>query len=379
MNNNKKALIFVGGFGNNKNVSQPGGQVTSSRMLLKSNLSNVYKFYLIDSIARIHPPESLALKFFKSAKRIVKLVCYCLYKRPVAILLFGAYGLSFFEKGFMCLIARVFRIKSLLSIRSGHFLTEVQHSKIQRIYKTLLLIPNKLICQSRSWIDFYTSLGIPSENCVTIPNMIDPDKYISCRTEQPLDNCINFLYVGTFALEKGVMDLLAAINLIHKKLPLARWLIIGGGPAENIARDYVKRKGLQAQVEITGWLSSQKLSEYYTKANIFVLPSHAEGFPNVLLEAMSAGLPVITTAVGGIPGILRDGVHGLFVQQPGDPNELAKQMLVLANDYNQRKKYSIAVIEHATNHHHIEKNWDKFVFAIDGNSNFDTLQKQSAN
>jgi len=376
MKNAKKALIFVGGFGKNKKISQPGGQVTSSRMLLRSELSNHYRFYLIDTIGRTYPPESIALKVLKGLKRIVKLVWYCFYIRPVAIVLFSFYGLSFLEKSFMCIIARIFRIKSLLSIRSGHFFREMQNSKIQKIYKTLLLIPNKIICQSKSWVDFYTSMGIPSENCVTIPNMVDPDRYVSCHTEQPMDNRVIFLYVGELSPAKGILDLLAAIKLIHNELPLSRWLIVGGGSEENSARGYINSHGLGSQVEITGWLTSQQLLEYYKRANIFVLPSHAEGFPNVLLEAMSAGLPIITTAVGGIPGILRHGVQGIFVQ-PGNSNELAKEMLELANDHDQRKKYSKAVIEHVINNHHISKNWKKFVLAIENKSNPDTLQKHS--
>jgi glycosyltransferase involved in cell wall biosynthesis len=83
-------------------------------------------------------------------------------------------------------------------------------------------------------------------------------------------------------------------------------------------------------------ISGQEKYDYYMSSDIFVLPSYAENMPNVLLEAMAAGLPVVVSNVGANPEIVEDGVNG-FIIKPGDINAIADRIVKLAEDSNLRK------------------------------------------
>ena len=110
--------------------------------------------------------------------------------------------------------------------------------------------------------------------------------------------------------------------------PQARLLMIGKEENPTYATEVkarVRRLGRDQQVQFIPMLPQQQLAEYMRQASVFVLPTYSEGLPRVVFEAMSAGLPVIATAVSGIPEIVQDGVTG-FLIQPGDESALGEKM-----------------------------------------------------
>lgn len=368
MSNKKKKIIFMGGLSQFSGRISPGGQGTASRILLNSGFSKYFNIFLIDTSAAIDPPELIIIKIIRGVKKFFEFTWICISKRPVAALLFSAGGNSFYEKIVLCLVGRVFGVRSAIAVRSGHFISQVRSTKHTLWYKWLLHVPDVLICQSQSWVDFYSSLGVPINKCDIIPNWIDSTAYISCRTKQCSGKNVTFLFVGILLREKGIYELLDSINMICDKLPEARWFIVGEGPEENYAKNFIKRHELGSKVKIIGWQTKEQLFEYYKIADVFVFPSYAEGFPNVILEAMSAGLPIITTPVGGIPGILLNDIHCIFVQ-PHDSRELADAMLLLAESRERRQVFSDTVVKHVQNFHEISVSWKKLVTVIDDISN----------
>ena len=91
-------------------------------------------------------------------------------------------------------------------------------------------------------------------------------------------------------------------------------------------------------IEIHDSVSRQKMKEYfYPRADIFLLPSHAEGFPNSMLEAMAAGLPIVTSPVGAIPDVLVPKIHG-FLNDPSDHEALIRDVLFLVQNPEERFK-----------------------------------------
>ena len=123
---------------------------------------------------------------------------------------------------------------------------------------------------------------------------------------------IRFLFVGWLDREKGILDLLSAC----KQLSLSRQFtldLVGEGNGTPEARDFVRANGLDNWVRFHGWLHGAQLEQRYRDADVFVLPSWAEGLPNAMIEAMAARLAVVVSAVGNIPDVIEDGVTGLLV------------------------------------------------------------------
>jgi phosphatidylinositol alpha-1,6-mannosyltransferase len=122
--------------------------------------------------------------------------------------------------------------------------------------------------------------------------------------------------------QKGVDILLKAMPLILKQHTVTLE-IIGSGPRAGEYQALAKRLGVENSVRFLGFIENNKLPGYYSSADLFVLPSRRENFPIVLLEAMAVGLPIVSTAVGGVSEAIGDTESGILVQ-PNDPEKLAE-------------------------------------------------------
>jgi glycosyltransferase involved in cell wall biosynthesis len=150
-----------------------------------------------------------------------------------------------------------------------------------------------------------------------VDNPFEPTLRASLGVEpQAAPDPAEVLFVGRVVRAKGVFELVeAAAGPGDEASGPASWrlVIVGEGPDSAELGARIAELGLAASVVRTGWLSDVELARRYSAASVLVLPSHREGFPTVIPEAMSFGLPIVTTAVGGIPDRLADGVNASFV------------------------------------------------------------------
>jgi len=155
---------------------------------------------------------------------------------------------------------------------------------------------------------------------LVIPNGVDPIETPAI----PYSERAGVLYVGRLHKVKGLPYLVQAMEGLDEKL----W-IIGRGPEE----ERLFRIFENIRVEFLGELPQKELFAYMGRARLLVLPSLSESLPNVILEAMSAGLPVIATRVGGVPSLIAHGRTG-FLVEPRDPEQLKKHMKILLTDHS---------------------------------------------
>lgn len=147
------------------------------------------------------------------------------------------------------------------------------------------------------------------------------------------------VYIGRLDKKKGIQHILKILPYITKIYPDVFFLIVGQGPFEKELKKIVYTKKLGKHVSFEGWVFHDSLNLYYNLADIFVLPSYTEGYPNVLQEAVTCNKVCIGTDVGGIPDILSDGV-GLLVP-PKNEVELFKSVKKVLNgnfNINQDKR-----------------------------------------
>jgi glycosyltransferase involved in cell wall biosynthesis len=149
------------------------------------------------------------------------------------------------------------------------------------------------------------------------------------------------LFVSRLMAEKGVFDLVHALALVNRQTT-CRLVLAGDGPDATRVRALVADLNVGSSVELVGHVDDDKLTRLYAAADIFALPtSWAEGFPTVILEAMAAGLPIVTTKWRGPADHLAEGEHALFVP-PNDPDALAASLLRLLRDRELCRRMSAA-------------------------------------
>jgi glycosyltransferase involved in cell wall biosynthesis len=154
-----------------------------------------------------------------------------------------------------------------------------------------------------------------------------------------MDGELVVLTVGRLSREKGHIDLIEALARLQSRYRAKpfRILMIGDGPERASIGARIQQLGLSGVVSLIGF--QDDLNPYYTLADLLVLPSHTEGSPNVLLEAMAAGVPAVATRVGGVPDIAIEDETALLVAK-GDSDAMAAAVGRLLEDRELRIRFA---------------------------------------
>ena len=170
-----------------------------------------------------------------------------------------------------------------------------------------------------------------------------PDRYAppANRTGQ------RALFVGRLAAVKGLPVLFQAVQSLIKTLPGFHLTLIGDGPERAALERMAADMGLSGHLSFVGYKSQSEVATYLGQSDLLVLPSFAEGVPVVLMEAMAAQLPVVTTQIAGVPELVRDGVSGRLVP-PGDANALHDALAQVLADPEQAAKMGAAGRAHVS-------------------------------
>jgi len=154
------------------------------------------------------------------------------------------------------------------------------------------------------------------------------------RLDQPTVGKL-VLYVGTLSVEKGAADAVAAFERVARRIPDARLVLVGDGPLLSSMRARAAASG--ERIVVTGLRPGRDVSEWMAACDLLVLPSYHEGTPNVILEALSSGRPVVATRVGGIPDLVTGPDYGELVE-PSAIEDLAEAILrVFTQEYDAQR------------------------------------------
>jgi colanic acid/amylovoran biosynthesis glycosyltransferase len=146
---------------------------------------------------------------------------------------------------------------------------------------------------------------------------------------------LRLLFLGRLMVGKGLVVLVEALGLLRFAGVEAELTIVGEGPARPEIERTIAQLGLRAHVTLLGAVAPEEARSHYHRADVFCLPSFAEGVPVVLMEAMSCGLPVVTTYITGIPELVTDGVEGHTVT-PGRADLVAEALRKLSDPARRR-------------------------------------------
>ena len=228
---------------------------------------------------------------------------------------------SFWRKAQLVRLGRFFKRKVILHVHSSRFkdyFAESSEKKKKWILKTLNMT-DVVIVLSNSWKKWFVGIGVPPEKLIVLHNITPyPVSLPSVKVD---DGKLHLLFMGEIGKRKGVFDVVRAMANHRVELLGKIEFRIGGNRHEEELKKMIFDGCVQDMVVFEGWVGGTKKLELLNWADIFILPSFNEGLPISILEAMSYKLPIITSAVGGIPEVVANDENGVIVT-PGSDEEI---------------------------------------------------------
>ena len=225
-------------------------------------------------------------------------------------------------------------------------------------------IAHKLVAVSERTYQIALLEGVQAERISVIQNGIQPMPFeAEHRLEVRKDAGIGaddpfLLSVGRLVHVKAHEVLVSAMPAVLKEFPNAKVGICGDGVLRGDLEAQIKSLGLEAAVKLFG--AQNNVAKFLSSADVFILPSRSEGLPIALLEAMSAGLPVIATKLEGLGEVVLDGVHGLFAPVD-DPEALAEVILKLLRDPDLRARMGVSAKQRVNESYSLDRMGEQYL------------------
>jgi glycosyltransferase involved in cell wall biosynthesis len=202
------------------------------------------------------------------------------------------------------------------------------------IEQDILGISDKVTAVSNSVRNELIGYGLSADNIEVLGNGVDESIFypIHDKTDKKY-----ILYTGRLSYRKGLFDFMDCAREICSKYPDINFKLVGKGPLLDKLKKLAVSWGYEDRFEFLGFIDKADLIRIYQNATLYVLPSHYEGLPTTLLEAMACGLPIIATAVSGSLDVIVPGENGILVpaRSPGD---MANAVSLLLDDDKKRNE-----------------------------------------
>ncbi|UCC67271.1 MAG: glycosyltransferase family 4 protein [Armatimonadota bacterium] len=313
-----------------------GGIAAQVSLLLGSSLQSDFRIIHLDPA--IPGGQGLPRRLVSSLGLIARFLAKVWSSRAQVVHVHSSSFGGFFEKGLLAVLAKVMGRKAVLHLHGGGLQQFWDRSRMKCLIAWILRTVDVVIVLSEAWKQRVARMS-PSARLEVVPTSVPTQLYgpFPGGDREP----VKILFVGWIDRNKGVFDLVDAIVGMAKRPPQFQVHMIGNGRDMNALKAMIADRGVQEFFTIYGWVTEDFKRRALRTASIFVLPSHVEGLPTALLEAMAAGLPVVATRVGAIPEAVAHGVHGELVEAK-DPSGLRCALENLRQDSALRHRYGEA-------------------------------------
>lgn len=269
-------------------------------------------------------------KLLVLCKAILQFLYWMLFHPEIKIVhVQGSVGASFWRKAIFIYIAKFFHKKVVWHMHAGRFAVFYQQHRYA--VRKVVNKSDVIIALSEYWKEYFKN-EFPTKRVEIIKNVISAP-----RVHKQQTGYFTLLFLGLLGKNKGIYDLLECIRDHKVEFQGKLKLYIGGNGEIEHVKQLIKEYGIADIVIFEGWVSGDKKIELLNKSDAYILPSYKEGLPISILEAMSYGMPIISTPVGGIPEIVSNGENGYLVE-PGNKEDIYKAIISLLNDSDLRNR-----------------------------------------
>lgn len=201
---------------------------------------------------------------------------------------------------------------------------------------------------SEYWKERLIELGCPKEKLLVHHMGVDPNKFIyKIPVFKGKDESLNLLTVSRFVEKKGIRYGVEAVSNLLKLGYRINYQVVGHGPLFNEITDLIVEENCQESIQLLGWKTQEEINALLSQCDVLLAPSvtamngDMEGIPVVIMEAMSRGIPVVSTIHSGIPEIVVNGVTGFLVEER-DVIGLTNKLQILCDSFALREKFGKA-------------------------------------
>lgn len=321
-----------------------GGIANWTKILVKKEKSENISLILLDTAVRWRnvANHSTLLRLcggtIQALFVILKALKIMLLERPTVVHICTSGGFSFAKDLLVIYLAKVFGFKTLLHIRMGRLpeLLLAENKEYKLFYLAFTVVDCCLVIDKSTFDALqikFSGVGNYNDKIKLLSNFIDLEevKYIDDIISES-DEYINLIYVGHVIPTKGIVELFEAIKILDEpriKLHVA-------GPYEKTFKEKLDLIGINDVVEYYGMVEKNRIFELINMSSALILPSYTEGFPNVVLEAMTCEKAVLATNVGAIPEMLNINSNNAcgICFNPKSTDEIVLCLRVVLQDKN---------------------------------------------
>lgn len=317
-----------------KDLSAEGGVANSVRIQMENFSKNIQAEHFSignsDGItSKLHGSYLAILGSFRLFRKLSQVRYDCIQINPSlnarSLLRDGLFLFTILVSGFK---------NTIVFFRGWEEETEVKIRKnmaLRFLFKRALYSVPLILVLGKNFKKSLIDMGISHKKIEVVTNFFDGNIFKSIK-RRGKPNGRDLLFLSRFVKEKGVFEMLSAFKLIVSEFPDTRLILAGDGPEAKSLKKRSEEYGIEKNIKILGYVRGSNKGEVLINSDIFILPTYdGEGCPRALLEAMAAGLPVITCPVGGIPDIFTDKENGIFLSEVS-PTEIADAVRCLLQD-----------------------------------------------
>lgn len=323
-----------------------GGLANNMTLLLNSGLARTHELILLRTskhvrYVRVSQPDIWSFPYL--ILNSARMFWFMLRNRPDLVYLKATSDTGFVRDACLMAIARLFG-RPVICHLHGRPMGRLFATRgfLPRLVARAMRLATLTIVLSPGLKEIFTRM-FPGQRLVVLPNVVDVSKIAPPPAERTA-GAVRILFVGRLSRDKGAWDILEIARLVAREEPGFRIDMAGIGETaeeDQAIRARAAEYGLADRIVFHGYQTGAAKAALFRDADIFLLPTYAEIFPNVLLEALAAGLPIVTTDVPVIPEMIQDGVQGL-VRRPGDIEGFAAALLAFIRDPARRRAVGAA-------------------------------------
>ena len=295
----------------------------------QSDLEQKYQIKYVES----YMDGNKIQKLLKAISGYLIFLKVLIFEKPDIVHIHSSFGPSFYRKMPFIYMASWANKKIINHIHGADFnnfytnATEKKKRQIAKVYARC----DKLIALSEEWKERLAKI-VPQQKIVVIENYsILREDILEERCHRKSNHKV--LFLGEIGKRKGCFDIPEVIKKVVEKIPDVTFILAGAGKSsdEEQIRNLLKEAGVLNHVIFPGWVRGKKKEKLLREADVFFLPSYNEGMPMSVLDAMGYGLPVVSTNVGGIPKLVKNGENGICCD-PGDIEKMQEGISTLLEE-----------------------------------------------